>query len=302
MNGKSGYCVARYAGGGGIYGMSKVDSIMLKFRPIAPKPIPAGSGWGGGSMTGKSGGYVSCGRSKRKYVRVNKNRKRKESSKRTEKTKVEVEAHPPSSSPPVVTLSLLPETPDPKKNEPTGSFSDLLLSSSPVQTTTTKWLSFDGRNPAPVRRPPHVVSNVTVECVTDTWVDLEQLGCTDEERLMNMEKDTCPGFISDGQDRVVWTNKAYREMSGLGVDGVNGDDDMAVVLVRKDKWTAPSPPVAYPAFTCKVKVTSAAAQSDRQSPNSPSSPTLTLPCDVWRMERGACAWRLDVKAALSLGR
>ncbi|KAI3761410.1 hypothetical protein L1987_51825 [Smallanthus sonchifolius] len=111
-----------------------------------------------------------------------------------------------------------------------------------------------------------------------------------------MEKDTCPGFISDGQDRVVWTNKAYRQMAGVG-HVVNGDD-IAVVLVRKDKWT-PSP-VTYPAFTCKVKVTSA-PHSDRQTPPQ-CSPTLTLPCDVWRMEHGACAWRLDVKAALSLGR
>ncbi|KAK7858074.1 hypothetical protein CFP56_014543 [Quercus suber] len=30
--------------------------------------------------------------------------------------------------------------------------------------------------------------------------------------------------------------------------------------------------------------------------------SITLPCDVWRMDGGGFAWRLDVKAALSLGR
>ncbi|KAI3727027.1 hypothetical protein L1987_66835 [Smallanthus sonchifolius] len=131
----------------------------------------------------------------------------------------------------------------------------------------------------PVPRLPQVVSYVTVECVTDTWVDRDVLGCTDEEIMMNMEKDTCPGFISDGQDRVVWMNKAYRLMVG--------EDDVAVVLVRKDKWSRSA--VTYPGFTCKVRVTF-------------GGPTLTLPCDVWRMEIGTFAWRLDVKAALSLGR
>ncbi|XP_076934112.1 uncharacterized protein LOC143600254 [Bidens hawaiensis] len=303
MSGRSGgYCIARYGGGGGcgMYGMSKVETIMLKFRPIAPKPVAAGSG---GSATG-SEEYVKCGRSKRKYVRVNKNKRKKEDININKKKK---KASPAVTTQPVVTLPLLPETPDRKENK-----SDLM---SPVQTTivstlkTPVWLSFNklnNLNPKQIRvdtvglkpsRQPQVVSNVTVECVTDTFVDSEGLGRTDEERVKNMEKDTCPGFISDGEDRVVWTNKAYRQMAGVGRHVTDGED-IAVVLVRKDKLTPL--PVTYPAFTCKVKVTSA-ANSQEQTP-SPLSPTLTLPCDVWRMERGACAWRLDVKAALSLGR
>ncbi|XP_024971659.1 uncharacterized protein LOC112510470 [Cynara cardunculus var. scolymus] len=344
MNGRGGCCIARHAGGGGgMYGMSKVERIMLKYRPIAPKPVAAGSGSGGSTTENSDGGYVKCGRGKRKYVRVNKNNKKKDDSKRCsgdEKRKMSASSSsppPPSSEQEsvsrggdaVVTLSLLPETPDRKGNSPVSDFPDL-LSADPTtkawncncnnkkKSTTPVWLSFNNQeekvryghvgrvDPDPVViKPPspplpprlQVVSQVTVECVTDTWVGVEGLGCTDEERVKNMERDTCPGFISDGQDRVVWANKAYRQMAGVGQ--MIGGEDMSVVLVRKDKWMAA--PVTYPAFTCKVKVCSAVHSQHTSSP-SPPSPTLTLPCDVWRMKRGACAWRLDVKAALSLGR
>ncbi|KAM0060066.1 hypothetical protein Hdeb2414_s0004g00120031 [Helianthus debilis subsp. tardiflorus] len=281
MNGKGGYCIAKY-GGGGMYGFSKVDSIMLKFRPIAPKPVMTGLASGAGDE------YVKCGRGKRKYVRVKKIiRKKKDNFKRSGGEKKKLKTSPPAASGEVVTLPLLPETPDRKENEPrvkyenkvnfSGSFSDRLVCPLQQNKKLPVWLCFSNMTQPPVVRRPQVqvVSNVTVECVTETWVDTE--GCTDEERVMNMEKDTCPGFISDGEDRVVWTNKAYRQMAG--------GDDIRVVLVRKDKGT-----LTYPAFTCKVRV--------QQTP----SATLTLPCDVWRMGRGACAWRLDVKAALSLGR
>ncbi|KAJ0679936.1 hypothetical protein HanPI659440_Chr16g0618671 [Helianthus annuus] len=278
MNGKGGYCIAKY-GGGGMYGFSKVDSIMLKFRPIAPKPVTTGLASSAGDE------YVKCGRGKRKYVRVKKIiRKKKDNFKRCGGEKKKLKTSPPAYGA-VVTLPLLPETPDRKENKPvkyenkvnfSGSFSDHLVCPVQQNKKLPVWLCFNNMTQPPVRRPQvQVVSNVTVECVTDTWVDTE--GCTDEERVRNMEKDTCPGFISDGEDRVVWTNKAYREMAG--------GDDIRVVLVRKDKRT-----LTYPAFTCKVRV--------QQTP----SATLTLPCDVWRMGRGACAWRLDVKAALSLGR
>ncbi|XP_071711621.1 uncharacterized protein [Rutidosis leptorrhynchoides] len=300
MNGRGGCCIARFGGdgsGGGMYGMSKVEKIMMKFRPIAPKPVAAGSG-SVGSPTENSDGYAKCVRSKRKYVRVNKNNIKKKSKRK-------------------VTLSLLPEKPDRKQIEPATSFQDLLT---PVQTTKSDvkkcktmsspvWLSFQNnqeqkvcyshvgghvnqvvtkplqQTPLLQPRKPEVVSYVMVECVTDTWVDLEEIGRTDEERAMNMEKDTCPAFLSDFQDRVVWANTAYRQMAG--------SDDVAVVLVPKDKWT--TLPVTYPAFTCKVRVaTCSAGDNHRQS--------LTLPCDVWRLDHGGYAWRLDVKAALSLGR
>ncbi|KAJ6776896.1 hypothetical protein OIU74_000970 [Salix koriyanagi] len=56
---------------------------------------------------------------------------------------------------------------------------------------------------------------VTVECVTDSTCMDERavlLGCTDVERMRNLEEDTCPGFISDGLNHVQWMNGAYRKM------------------------------------------------------------------------------------------
>ncbi|XP_076927247.1 uncharacterized protein LOC143590741 [Bidens hawaiensis] len=332
MKGEGGCCIAKYGGGGeGMYGMSKVDRIMLKFRPIAPKPVAAGSG---GSTADNGDGYVKCGRSKRKYVRVKKSER--DNCKRRKKVKA-------------TTLSLLPETPDRKENDVKENdvipvfCSDLV---SPVQTTnkqqppnpvvvcmlsgpgqkhlvqtrcnnnnnnsinsinnnkpspvsqlTPVWLRFDtpeqvrvqtniiksSPSPSPSSRLPRLVSYVMVE---DMWVDWKALGCTDEEITTNMEKDTCPGFISDAQGTVVWTNTAYKHMSGA--------DNIMVVLVRKDKCLVNTNNI-IPAFTCKVKVTFA-GHSNRQTP------ALTVPCDVWRMKHGGFAWRLDVNAALSLGR
>ncbi|PWA65315.1 hypothetical protein CTI12_AA335620 [Artemisia annua] len=295
MNGKGGgCCIARY-GGGGMYGMSKVDKIMLKYRPIAPKPVVAGSGAGsGGSSTENSGGYVKCERTKRKYVRVNKNKKKKETSSRKKFTV------PPPTSPieqEVVTLSLLPETPAQKQTSSAfGLVSPTTIKcncSSNIITTKKSepmWLDFNTeaqklclghmKSVVPVfskpiqPAPPQVVSYVTVECVTDTWVDIPGLGCTDEERVRNMEHDTCPSFISDGQDRVVWTNKAYRQMAAA--------DSISVVLVRKDKRTLL--PLTFPAFTCKVRVTSAV--------NSNRTTTTTLPCDLFLVDLYKWFWIL----------
>ncbi|GAU44992.1 hypothetical protein TSUD_184930 [Trifolium subterraneum] len=122
-------------------------------------------------------------------------------------------------------------------------------------------------------------SSVTVECVTDAWVEGEGLGSTDEEKKVNLSLDTCPGFISDGYGRVTWINGAYREMMGEGI----------VALVMKVNGV-----ILYPSFTCRVRVVQFACGSGRER-NS-----LTVPCDVWRMNCGGFAWRLDVKAALSL--
>ncbi|KAJ4961630.1 hypothetical protein NE237_021540 [Protea cynaroides] len=67
---------------------------------------------------------------------------------------------------------------------------------------------------------------VMVERVTEAHVDGEGLGNTDEER------DTYPGFISDGLNMVEWTNKAYRMMIGEG-EMVAGQE--MVWLVTKER-------------------------------------------------------------------
>ncbi|XP_061359790.1 uncharacterized protein LOC133303838 [Gastrolobium bilobum] len=234
--------------------MSKVDTIMLRFRPIAPKPV-AGAATSDGSLL-ESGDAFSRS-AKRKHARVNGGNKRCNRRFRRRTT----------APPPVVTLPLLPETPDPKDPPEAKSRNNV-----PVLLSFENPRWFGG-----ARDPPAVAlggSVVTVECVTDTWQDDgELLGNRDEERKVKLGEDTCPGFISDGYGRVTWTNRAYREM--VGEEGV---------------WLAMKVTVPYPyrGFTCRVRVQYACGKE------------RTVLSDVWRMESGDFAWRLDVNAALNL--
>lgn len=274
MEGRGGCCIARYND------MSKVDRIMLKFRPIAPKP--ASGGGSGGSVPESVDMYGINGRPKRRYV--------KNGSKRVGSGRRKVSPEKSSSGgswsggETVVTLPLLAETPERKE-------SPVRAQKSPI------WLSFDRREMV-----GHVAGDdrsvmgetvrlaescVRVECVMDTWVDRDGLGKSDEEKVMSLDVDTCPGFVSDGYNSVRWTNKAYREM--VGETSENGDT--RVWLVMKDLVLLP---LMSEAFTCRVRIVTCR--------NGGSSCAMTVPCDVWRMNNGGFAWRLDIKAALCLGR
>ncbi|KAJ4837759.1 hypothetical protein Tsubulata_048767 [Turnera subulata] len=331
-----GCCIARYAGGGGggAYDMSKVNRIMLKFRPIAPKPATTSSGSGGSSSQEFSDVSPRSGRGKRKCNGSNSNgnstrrggsgcgsRKRKALSEEKVETTV------------AVTLSLLPETPDRKEMITTP------VKQSPVGFVTPKqaknvptWLSFGSGNYNDVKSCDQMVafggygvssdraaaaaaavmpqatrvvgSCVTVECVTDTWVDGDGLGCTDEERRVNLGRDTCPGFISDEFGRVTWTNEAYRDMVGVQQQG---GDNMVVWLVMKEMVPVTVTLAGHRAFTCRVMVqhydnnTCTGGMMISRGKEAVKS-SITVPCDVWRMDCGGFAWRLDVKAALCLGR
>ncbi|XP_010550721.1 PREDICTED: uncharacterized protein LOC104821508 [Tarenaya hassleriana] len=296
MDGRGGCCIARYSGAGP-YDLSKVDRVMLRFRPIAPKPATDG---GGGRSPGdekyscnaESGGSdvsYRTGRGKRKSLKENNGYTRRcNRRKRSEKSRAAT----------AVTLSLLPETPD-------GMiFPDLKVSPADQKPQGPFWLSFSGGNTAvPYPSPYHtaemmpqrmvVSSCVTVERVTDAWIDGYGIGRIDGERKMNLERDTCPGFISDGIGRVTWTNDAYKRMAreNIPVEGGapenNRDMSMIVRLVMKER-----PMLMYTAFTCRVRV-------QYTCQNREGSPVI-VPCDVWRMDGGGFAWRLDVKAALSL--
>ncbi|PON85315.1 von willebrand factor A domain protein [Trema orientale] len=346
MDGRGGCCIARYAAGGAVYGydMSKVGRIMLRFRPIAPKPVAGGSVSGAGASKVENGeNQVRGGRGKRRLVRENNNnnsnkrnnnkrcnsKKRKASS--PDETSYDKKRRRFAAEEKVVTtLPLLPETPEPKDT--------------PARISSPKWLSFEGfvsstknnivnnkndkktgqdniygggRSADPLAammpRPVRLAgSSVTVECVTDTWTDginkYGWLGRTDEERRMSLERDTCPGFVSDGYGRVTWTNEAYRKMVAQwcgvhdGCCGGGGDDQerdgqmmMMVWLVMKEKLPVATM-LTCPAFTCRVRLQ---CYTDG---NKEVKSSLTLPCDVWRMDSGGFAWRLDVNAALCLGR
>ncbi|XVF54647.1 hypothetical protein PTKIN_Ptkin05aG0198000 [Pterospermum kingtungense] len=278
MEGRGGCCIARYAShaASGVYDMTKVDRIMLRFRPIAPKPASGGSVSPHENSTETNS---KSGRGKRRHSKENNNNimggikrcNRKRRALRDGK---------------MVTLPLLPETPDCKdsilKEEKEGSVT--------VQTVMPLWLSFgQADNQKEVifsacgggsADRAVVGSCVTIECVTETWVSGDGLGSTDEERKANLWRDTCPGLISDGMGKVTWTNAAYKEMVG---------GETMVRLAMKESL----PMITYPAFTCRVRV-QYTCRKERAS--------VTLPCDVWRLDGGGFAWRLDINAALCLGR
>ncbi|KAJ9140201.1 hypothetical protein P3X46_030877 [Hevea brasiliensis] len=304
MDGRGGCCIARY--GGGVSDMSKVNRIMMRFRPIAPKPANVCSASCGLSPE-ISEVSPRSGRGKRRFSTANgNNSKRCNNGSNTKKRKGLSEEKVDA----VVTLPLLPETPDRKdtseRETPVGLFSPKQAKSVPT------WLSFDSNGKGhdgmvisggfamsdytvvmPQVMRVVIGSCVTVECITDAWVDADELGCTDEERRMNLERDTCPGMISDGFGTVTWTNEAYRKM----VDGGGeGRGEVVVWLVMKDKVPVTAALGSKRAFTCRVRVL-----NQRTCGNGKERSSITVPCDVWRMEGGGFAWRLDVKAALSLG-
>ncbi|KAJ6977676.1 uncharacterized protein [Populus alba] len=321
MDGRGGCCIARYSSVGGGNGMSKVDLIMLRFRPIAPKPATATSGTsvsGGGSSPEMSDVSPRSGRGKRKYNNTSNgtnskkcnsggNRKRKVLG---EENKAVVDS--------VVTLPLLPETPDRKDFGTKELKTEVCPGSVSPKPVKSKWLSFDGKVKdqaghqnqtvgfgVPADQTlvmPRVVniveSCVTVECVTDTWVDVDGLGRTDDEKKINMEKDTCPGFISDGYGRVTWKNEAYRKMVG---QGEGGDHQVFLWLAMKEKVPMKVTIAGHKAFTCRVRVQYQKHDTCRVNAKEKIS-IVTVPCDVWRMDSGCFAWRLDVKTALCLGR
>ncbi|GFP85042.1 hypothetical protein PHJA_000648000 [Phtheirospermum japonicum] len=269
--------------------MSKVDRIMLRFRPIAPKPD--GSISGGGS-TGSGPVPAKSDRGKRRQAakdgcnngtvskRSNCGRRRKSSPENTDSG-----GSVTGEEKDVKTLPLLPEEPD-KRDYPLWlSFGNEGSGGDTVTPTADR--SVMEETTAPVGRRVVVVQSwVKVECVTDTWAagcyGYGWMGRTDEERVMNLHLDTCPGFISDGQNRVRWTNAAYRRM-------VAAEEEEAAASVVVEQGVVV--PVGCAGFTCRVRVVTCGGKDKG---------VKTVPCDVWRMDCGGFAWRLDTAAALSL--
>ncbi|PIN01958.1 hypothetical protein CDL12_25531 [Handroanthus impetiginosus] len=310
MDQRGGCCIERYPGGA--YDVSKVGRIMLRFRPIAPKPTSgSGSLSGGGSIstttTENSSPSVKTGRGKRRHAvkdlnsntvnrRNNNCRKRKCSPENTD-SGGSVSAGEKA----VKTLPLMPEAPDAKVESP-----KMVLK----QTSTPLWLSFGseggimsapGLSPSGLDDPAAAMGRrvvmaswVKVECVTDTWVVgcygyNNGLGRTDEERVRSLDLDTCPGFISDSLNRVRWTNKAYKRLVGGEVEEGEGEGEVVAWVVAEEGVALP---LGCAAFTCRVRVVTCCKEKSSK----------TAPCDVWRMDCGGFAWRLDTTAALSLGR
>ncbi|XP_059294876.1 uncharacterized protein LOC132047920 [Lycium ferocissimum] len=263
--------------------------MMLRFRPIAPKPVANSSGSGSTPDPHKVDD-VGKRRTKRKYVRVKKNSKYKNKKEEKEKSdgSLVLDDHQT-----VVTLQLLPESSGGVKSSPDNRSYPRTINFL-VQDNNSNTLSIGAPNlsdrTSEMRSSRVVESWVMVDGVSNTLVDLSALGSTDMEKMMSLEGDTCPGFITDGLDSVKWVNPAYRRMIDPIEDG--GElPEMVVRLVVKERKTVPL--LLLPAFACTVRVV--------YTWNTVKQ-TRTMPCDVWKMDFGGFAWRFDANAALSLGR
>ncbi|KAH6781793.1 hypothetical protein C2S51_007086 [Perilla frutescens var. frutescens] len=268
-----------------------INRIMLRFRPIAPKPVgdqPA-SGAAVQSRTDLTGRRV-----KRKYVRTRgRQSKRRPRSKvldggklpsPPEKSGVE-DAPPPEKG--SVTLQLLGE-----RSESESKICDISVPKSEEK----RW-------EADLCSVTNGVSYMTAadyvdggRSVIETWIIMERvtdkfegvgLGFSDKEKICNLERDTCPGFVSDWTNSVIWMNPAYKKMVAED-EAAAAEKGFLVWLVVKEQL-----PRVCPSFACRVRVTQHKGQGQKWN--------KILPCDVWRMEFGGFAWKLDVNTALSLG-
>lgn len=293
--------------GGGVEDKRMINTLMLRFRPIAPKPAI------GRPLLGPSPAMnvVNSRRTKRKYVRVSRN-----SCKGRGSTMAKQEVKSMSSSS-ATTLQLLEENRVEKFNSCSMyRFSNTVMTVLDKEEDSDKpcirlnlnlnLVNFIDHGPnetllgdmeAKPAKSKRVETWITVEDVSESCCCMDGLGlgCTDMEKLANLGGDTCPGFVSDGSNRVVWVNGAFRRMAMMNDndnvnDGEEGDEnnEMGVRLVMKREVA-----MRCSDFTCRVKVQYRWLKEVRFS--------QMVPCDAWRMDGGGFAWRLDVKAALRLG-
>lgn len=256
-------------------GKSISNSLMLRYRPIAPKPATVGP---------EINIKASNKRVKRKYVR----RKIKGlSDEKIGRGGLDLDKTT------AVTLQLLPEAEeaDSSVGEPRDQDPSTWLSINNAvnddDNMTDLRFSGCGSDRMAVAPPMTAVESwVTVQSVTETCTEEIGLGSTDSERVKNLGMDTSPGFISDGyNNRVEWINEAFKRMV---MNGESSPSPPAIVV-----WLVTKENFCFPTFTCMVRVQYTCGNEKW---------SRTVPCDTWRMDCGSFAWRLDVKAALSLGR
>ncbi|CAN1153784.1 hypothetical protein LINPERPRIM_LOCUS14936 [Linum perenne] len=244
-----------------------INRMMLRFRPIAPKP-PSGLDSSAGSRGSRL--LPKGGRTKRKYVRVRATASRKSKNNNDNNR-----------------LQLLPETVEQISPRSDDELLGLTLTYRENNNGEKSRVLVVGRE--------EVETWVTAEGVTDACMDMaEQLGLLGI-RKKDLEGDTCPAFVSDSEGKVQWVNEAYREMvtSEKG-KGCSGAGKVRVKLVVEEKLKPYME--RYKAFSCWVGV----RFGENSNRNSSNSNGLRVPCDVWKVEEGF-AWRLDIKVALKLG-
>jgi hypothetical protein len=279
MERRGGCCtIAMYGGESDV--AWRVGRILLKYRPIAPKPAAMAPA---APATTDLKSAPSSGRLKRKVPPVatapgtrpasKRGRKPKKANttpaQQTEEREEKCSSFSSSTttttsgdSSSLVTLPLMPESPETKPPP-------LVI---PANETVTAVVV-----PTPVRP---VGSWVTVEGLTDIWREEVPV-------LPNITSEEAPVLISDGWGRVTWANAAYKNLvTGGGEEG----EEVRVGLVTRGlvpSWGTCG------GFTCRLRVRYACRKKGKVS--------LAAPCDIWRIDGGGYAWRLDIKAALSLG-
>ncbi|KAL3344711.1 hypothetical protein AABB24_023917 [Solanum stoloniferum] len=280
MDAGNGFPAAKY--GGGPHDTTIMNRIMLRFRPIAPKPVAGGSS-DGFTPENNNTELVTKRRAKRKYVRVKKSSKCK-SNKEDEANKDGSSLYENNGA--ALTLQLMPESSSGVKNSLENSGSrPFWMNFQKSENSETFPVGSDQIDRMVEMQKKRVVESwVMVDRMTNALVDVEALGSTDMEKMKNLEADTCPGLISDCLDRVQWVNLAYRRMVDP-LEGSGNSPELVTWLVVKENIFLPY----SSAFACTVRIL--------YTKNS-----QTMPCDVWKMEFGGFAWRLDAKAALRLGR
>ncbi|KAF8658353.1 hypothetical protein HU200_059401 [Digitaria exilis] len=317
MERKGGCCVApRYGAAAGAQQQTgaawQMGRIMLKFRPIAPKPasmapvptpapVPA-AGAGRGKRKAAAAGGGRRGRKPKRAATVapvaaaaaappaavqavaeirRKDKdceKEKSLSSRSSSSSgmTSVDSSPPP--PPKnhqqpATLPLMPVSPaEDKPAAPAVAGTEKAAPASSMVTAAVH------PSVSPRRLPP--AAWVTVEDVTATWRDGEDAPSSPAAAA----EDDAPKFVSDQWGRVTWTNAAFARAVYTGCD----EGARAVALAG-----------ALPAwgtcagFTCRARVVRGATTT---------TPSVVAPCDVWRLDAGGCyLWRLDLQAALTLG-
>ncbi|KAK8664054.1 hypothetical protein V6N13_083857 [Hibiscus sabdariffa] len=304
MEGGDHWTTLKYSGSA--HDKTVVNRVMLRFRPIAPKPVTGDSSSGESVLNSKNLVFTSK-RKKRRYVRVcEKNNTRK-------KRILDEAKEDNDGNKGFVTLQLMPEKADLREpivversrhlDRALGinnyGFQDppslCLTLKKMVAADHADMIGLSLSNPRRRRNRLTVVeSSLVVESVTETYTDEgEMWNCTDVEKMKNIEKDTCPGFVSDGLNRVLWVNQAYKNMLDSEEVEDDGDEEeegakTTVGLMVKDGIVFPSG-----AFSCRVRLRYADGKGKKCS--------KTVPCDAWRLSSGGYVWRLDVNAALSLG-
>lgn len=258
-----------------------IEQIMLRFRPIAPKPVTDLSS--SNILPEKS----FTKRVKRKYVRVKKTKKKKKNKGETNFANENLFDLDSMINDEVDVIDPLQKVSnwisfDSARNDRKDLVKNSFFGSDSLDhkfSSDLHGVELDRRN--------LVESWITIESVTGSCEDRNILGYTDDEIWKNLEYDSCPGFMSNSCYEVQWVNPAYRSMLNLDRSQAT---DVTVLLVMK---VENSMVVKYlPAFSCRVRIEYRLSEKKRR---------MMVPCDVCKMDSGGFAWRLDVKFALSLG-